>query len=82
MPACKNLFFRQTVERNIQLYGVEMFSIEFEPLSLGKVRGIKDPIPPMRVIIAAGTDEDHKPRGQRSVRVTKPVSSKGNGYVK
>jgi hypothetical protein len=36
-----------------------MLSIEFEPLSLGKIRGIEDIIPPMRVIIAAGTDEDH-----------------------
>ena len=36
-----------------------MFSIEFEPLSLREIGGIKDPIPPMGVIIAAGTDEDH-----------------------
>jgi len=36
-----------------------MFSIEFEPLSLGKLGGIEDPIPPMGVIVTAGTDEDH-----------------------
>ena len=61
-----------------------MFSIEFEPLPLREIGGIKDPIPPVGVIIAAGTDENHKPRVQRLVRVTvtRPVSSNGNGYVK
>ena len=34
-----------------------MLSIEFEPFSLGKIRRVKDPIPPMGVIVAAGTDE-------------------------
>jgi hypothetical protein len=61
-----------------------MFSIEFEPPSLREIGGIKDPIPPMGVIVAACANEDHKPRVQRLVRVTvtKLVSSKGNGYVK
>jgi hypothetical protein len=36
-----------------------MFSIEFEPFSLGEIGGIKDPIPPMGVIIAAGTYKNH-----------------------
>jgi hypothetical protein len=36
-----------------------MFSIEFEPLSLGKVRGVENSIPPMGVIVAAGTNENH-----------------------
>jgi hypothetical protein len=40
-----------------------MFGIEFKPLSLGEIRGIKDPVPPMGIIIAAGTNEDHKSRG-------------------
>ena len=61
-----------------------MFSIELEPPPLRKIGGIKYFIPPMGIIVAAGTDENHKPRVQRLVRVTvtKPVSSKGNGYVK
>jgi hypothetical protein len=36
-----------------------MFSIEFEPLSLGEIGRIKNPIPPMGIIITAGTDENH-----------------------
>jgi hypothetical protein len=63
MPSCKDLFFGQTVKRDIQFDGVEMFGIEFKPLSLGEIRGIKDPVPPMGIIIAAGTNEDHKSRG-------------------
>jgi hypothetical protein len=59
MPTLKDLFLRQAVKRDIQLDSVKMFSIKFEPLSLGEIGGIKDPIPPMGVIIAAGTDEDH-----------------------
>jgi hypothetical protein len=33
-----------------------MFSIEFEPPSLREIGGIKDPVPPMGIIIAAGTN--------------------------
>jgi hypothetical protein len=56
MPASENLFLRETVKGYVQLDGVKTVSIEFEPLSLGEVGGIKDPIPPMGVIVAAGTD--------------------------
>jgi len=59
IPTSKNLFLGETVKGDIQLDGVKMFSIKFEPLSLGKVRWVEDPIPPMGVIIAAGTDENH-----------------------
>ena len=84
IPTSKNLFLGQAIKRDVQFDGVKMFGIEFEPLSLGKIRWVEDTIPPMGVIVAAGTDEDHKPRVQRLVRVTvtRPVSSNGNGYVK
>jgi len=59
IPTSKDLFLRQAIKRDIQLDGVEMLSIEFEPFSLGEIRGIKDPIPPMGVIVTAGTDENH-----------------------
>ena len=36
-----------------------MFGIEFEPLSLREIGGIKDTIPPMGIIITACADEDH-----------------------
>jgi hypothetical protein len=59
MPSCKNLFLGQAIKRNIQLDRVEMFRIEFEPLSLGKIGRIKKTIPPMGVIVTAGTNQDH-----------------------
>ena len=34
MPALKGLFGREAVERDIQFDRVEMFRVEFEPLSL------------------------------------------------
>ena len=36
-----------------------MAGIEFEPLSLRKIGGIEDSIPPMRIIIAACSDKNH-----------------------
>jgi hypothetical protein len=56
IPTLEDLFLGEAIKGDIQLDCVKMFSIEFEPLSLGKIGGIKDPIPPMGVIIAAGTN--------------------------
>jgi hypothetical protein len=59
IPPSKDLFLWEAVERYIEFDRVKIFRIKFKPLSLGKVRWIKDPIPPMGIIIAAGTDENH-----------------------
>jgi hypothetical protein len=59
IPASKNLFLGETIKGDVQLNGVKMFSIKFEPLSLGKVRWVEDTIPPMGIIVAAGTNQDH-----------------------
>jgi hypothetical protein len=56
IPSSKNLFLGQAIKRDVQFDSVKMFSIEFEPLSLGEIGGIKYPIPPMGVIVAASTD--------------------------
>jgi hypothetical protein len=56
IPTLKDLFLGQAIKRDIQLDRVEMFSIEFEPLSLGKIRRVENTIPPMGVIVAAGTN--------------------------
>jgi hypothetical protein len=60
IPPLKDLFPGQAVEGDIQFHGVKMFSVEFEPLSLGKVGWVEDTIPPMGIIITARSDEDHK----------------------
>jgi hypothetical protein len=59
IPAFKDLFLRETIEGYVQFYRAKIFGIKFKPLLLGKVRRIKDPIPPMGVVIAACSDEDH-----------------------
>jgi len=59
MPASKNLFPGQAIKGDVQLDRVKMLSIEFEPLSLGEIGGVEDTIPPMGVIVAAGTNKNH-----------------------
>jgi len=59
MPSFKDLFLGKAVEGDIQFDGVKIFGIEFEPLSLRKIGGIEDPIPPMGIIVAACADQDH-----------------------
>jgi hypothetical protein len=58
IPAFKDLLLGKAVKGYIQLYCGKIFSVEFKPPLLGKVRGIEDSIPPMRIVIAAGSDED------------------------
>jgi hypothetical protein len=59
IPAIKNFFFRETIKGDVQLHRIKIFGVVFEPLFLGKVRGIKSPVPPMGIVIAACPDEDH-----------------------
>ena len=59
-PVFKDFFCRQAVERDIQLHRVEMFRVELEPLSLGKVGRIENTIPPVRIVIATRSDKDHR----------------------
>jgi hypothetical protein len=59
IPTLKDFFLRQTIKRNIEFYGVKIFSIEFKPFSLWKMRGIKNTLPPMRIVIAACPNENH-----------------------
>jgi UDP-glucose 6-dehydrogenase len=55
----KGLFLGETVKGYIQLYRIKKSGVEFEPLFLRKVRGIEDPIPPMRIVITARPDVNH-----------------------
>jgi hypothetical protein len=64
IPALKDLFFGEAIKRDIQFNRFKIFCVEFEPFSLGKIGWVKDPVPPMGVIIAACADEDHKLRVQ------------------
>lgn len=59
IPTRENLFLGQTIKGDVQLDRVKMLSIKFEPLSLRKVRRVENSIPPMGVIVAAGTDKNH-----------------------
>ena len=59
VPAVEYLFFGEAVKGYVQLDGGKVIGVEFKPLFLGKVRGIKRPIPPMRIVVAARADEDH-----------------------
>jgi hypothetical protein len=56
IPAFKNFFSWKAIKGDIQFYRVKIFGVKLEPLFLGKVRGIKDSIPPMRIIVATGTN--------------------------
>jgi hypothetical protein len=56
MPGRKDLFLGQAVKGDVQFDCVKMFSIEFEPLSLGKIRRVENTVPPMGVIVAASTN--------------------------
>ena len=59
VPAAKDLFLRQAEKGDIQFNGVKISGVEFEPLPLGKIGGIEETIPPMGVVVAACTDQDH-----------------------
>jgi hypothetical protein len=59
-PVFKYFFRRQAVERDIQLHRVETFCVELEPLPLGKVGRIEDAIPPVRIVVAACSDKNHR----------------------
>jgi len=56
IPGFKDLFLREAIKGHIQLDRAKVFGVKFKPLSLGKGRRIKDPIPPMRIVIATGTN--------------------------
>jgi hypothetical protein len=59
VPALKDLLFREAIKGDIQLYRVKIFSVVFEPFFLGEVRGIKDPVPPMGIVITTCSDVNH-----------------------
>ena len=59
IPPLKDLLLWQAIEGDIELDGVKILSIEFEPLPLGKIRRIKDPVPPVGIVITACPDENH-----------------------
>ena len=63
IPALKNFFPGKPIKRDIQLHRVKIFGVKFKPLLLGEVRRIKDSIPPMGIVIAACSDEDHNQKG-------------------
>jgi hypothetical protein len=65
IPAFKDLFSRETIKRYIQFYGVKKLGVVFEPFFLGKIRGIEDSVPPMGIVIAACSDENHNKKGSR-----------------
>jgi len=59
VPTLKDLLLWQAIKGDVQFDCFKMLSIEFEPLSLGKIRRVEDLIPPMGIIVAAGTNENH-----------------------
>jgi len=59
IPTVKDFFLGQTIKGDIQLYRVKILGIKFEPFSLWKTGGIEDVVPPMGIIIAARSNENH-----------------------
>jgi hypothetical protein len=53
IPALKNFFLGQAIKRDIQLHRIQVLGIELEPSSLGKVTGVEDPVPPVRIVVTA-----------------------------
>src|SRR4030042_6120439 len=58
IPPLEDLLLRQAIESDIELDGVKVLSIEFEPFPLGKIGRIEDPVPPVRIVITACPDKD------------------------
>src|SRR4030065_745434 len=69
IPPLKDLPLRQAIEGDIELDGVKILSIEFEPFPLGQVRWIEDPIPPVGIVITACPDENHNYKGFEGSRI-------------
>jgi hypothetical protein len=69
IPTSKDLFLGEAIKRDVQFDGLKIFCIKFKPLSLRKIRWIKDPIPPMGIIVTAGTDENHLMKIDRTFRL-------------
>jgi hypothetical protein len=63
IPTFKDLFLREAIKGHIQFYRTKIFGIKFKPLFLREVRRIKDPIPPMGIVIAACSDVNHNEEG-------------------
>jgi hypothetical protein len=59
IPGLEDLFPGKTIKGNIELHRPEMGGIELEPFSLGKVRRIENPIPPVGIVVAACADVKH-----------------------
>jgi hypothetical protein len=59
IPALKNLLLGKAIKGHIQFHRVKIFGVEFKPLFLGEVGGIKDAIPPMGIVITACSDQNH-----------------------
>jgi hypothetical protein len=68
IPPFENFLLRQSIKGDVELDGVKRSSIEFEPFPLRQVGRIEDPIPPVRVVIAACADENPPPHPSLSSR--------------
>src|SRR5436305_209060 len=71
MPRHERLALRQPVERIVDLDGGEVPGVVLQPAPLRQA-GRVEPVPPVLVLPAAGTDEDHAfpvPRGNASTHV-------------
>ena len=64
VPSFKGFFLGQAIKGDIQLHGIQVLGIELEPSSLRKVTGVKDPVPPVRIIVTARADKETRLRSR------------------
>jgi len=64
VPSFKGFFLGQAIIGDIQLHGIQVLGIELEPSSLRKVRGVEDPVPPVRIVVPARADEETRLRSR------------------
>jgi hypothetical protein len=88
IPTLEHFFLGKAIERDIQLYRVEIFRVKLKPLFLGKIRRIEGPVPPMRIIITARPDANHpltlhlSPRNGRREKRNRQPDSKALGCAR
>jgi len=64
IPSFKGFLLGKAIKGDIQLYRVQVLGIELEPLSLRKGTGIKDPVPPVRIVVTARADVEARFRSR------------------
>jgi len=74
VPSLKHLPFDVSIEGDIELYGIKMATVEFEPSTLGNVLGIEDAPMPVWVIVTACSYEKLSHEAKLFIRLFEDAS--------